>query len=115
MGHRHFHAEEAFSVPILASLTSHVDPNRIYLLGVGLITIATADFAYLADGFLSACAFRILWGVGFADTYMPGLKALSDRIEGPRRSRAVSAHAGISGAGALLIAETIGAWHGWRS
>ena len=107
MGHRHFHAESAVSVPILVSLTSHVDPNRIYLLGVGLITIATADFAYLADGFLSACAFRILW--------VPGLKALSDRIEGPRRSRAVSAHAGISGAGALLIAETIGAWHGWRS
>ena len=52
--------------------------------------------------------FRILWGVGWANTYMPVLKALSDRIEGPRRSRAVSAHAGISGAGALLIAETIG-------
>ena len=60
MGHRHFHAEEAVSVPILVSLTSHVDPNRIYLLAVGLIMIAKADLAYLADGFPFACAFRVL-------------------------------------------------------
>ena len=59
---------------------------------------------------------RIL-GVGWAGTYMLGLKALSDIIEGPQQSRAMSAHAasvGISGAASFLVAETIGAWFGWR-
>ena len=112
-----FYAGYAVSVPVLVSLTDLVDPKRIYLLGVGLITVATVGFAYLADGFLSACAFRILWGVGWAGTYMPGLKALSDLVEGPQQSRAVSAHAasvGVSGAASFLIAETVGAWYGWR-
>lgn len=48
---------------------------------------------------------------------MPGLKALSDIIDGPQQSRAVSAHAaslGIIGAASFLVAETIGAWFGWR-
>ena len=59
---------------------------------------------------------RIL-GVGWAGTYMPCLKALSDIIDGPQQSRAVSAHAasiGIIGAASFLVAETIGAWFGWR-
>ena len=112
-----FYAGYAISVPVLVSLTDRVDPKRIYLFGVAIIALSTAGFAYLADGFYSACAFRALWGLGWAGTYMPGLKALSDIVEGPQQSRAVSAHAasvGISGAASFLIAETIGAWYGWR-
>ena len=40
-------------------------------------------------------------GAGWAGSYMPGLKALSDVAEGPQQSRAVAAHAaavGVSGA-----------------
>lgn len=112
-----FYAGYAISVPILVSLTDRVDPKKVYLIGVAVITLSTAGFAYLADGFVSACIFRVLWGIGWAGTYMPGLKALSDLVEGPQQSRAVSAHAasvGISGAASFLIAETVGAWFGWR-
>ena len=58
---------------------------------------------------------HFLGGSGWAGTYMPGLKALSDIIDGPQQSRAVSAHAaskGIIGAASFLVAETIGAWFG---
>ena len=61
-------------------------------------------------------AFSEVWGG--ADTSMPILKALSDWVEGPQQSRAVSAHAAsveISGAASFLIAEMIGACYGWRS
>ncbi len=45
-----------------------------------MITVAAAGFAWWADGFYSACIFRAFWGVGWAGTYMPGLKAFSDII-----------------------------------
>ena len=112
-----FYAGYALSVPVLVSLTDRVDPKRVYLFGVALISLSTVGFAWFADGFYSACLFRALWGIGWAGTYMPGLKALSDIVEGPQQSRAVSAHAasvGVSGAASFLIAETIGAWYGWR-
>ena len=105
------------SVPVLVSLTDRVDPKRIYLLGVGLITLAGFGYAYLADGFWSALAFRTLWGIGWAGTYMPGLKALSDIVEGPGQSRAVAGHAasiGISGALSFVIAGTVAETFGWR-
>jgi predicted MFS family arabinose efflux permease len=48
---------------------------------------------------------------------MPGLKALTDRIEGPQQSRAVSAHAasvGISGALSFVFAAAVAAWSDWH-
>lgn len=112
-----FYAGYTIAVPVLVSLTDRIDPKRVYLFGVAAITAAAAGFAWFADGFVSACLFRALWGLGWAGTYMPGLKALSDIVEGPQQSRAVSAHAasiGLSGAASFLIAETLGAWYGWR-
>lgn len=112
-----FYLAYVAAVPVLVSLTDRADPKRIYLLGVALITIAGLGYARFADGFWSALAFRALWGVGWAGTYMPGLKALSDLVEGPRQSRAVAAHAasvGLSGAASFVIAGTIAAVFGWR-
>ncbi|MBT5109622.1 MAG: MFS transporter [Rhodospirillaceae bacterium] len=112
-----FYAGYTLSVPVLVSLTDRVDPKRIYLFGVGMTTFSALGYALLADGFWWAVAFRTLWGIGWAGTYMPGLKALSDFIEGPGQSRAVAAHAasvGISGAASFLIAGTVAEWFGWR-
>src|SRR3546814_6254748 len=81
------------TVPVLVSLTDRIDPKRIYLAGVGLTTLAMLGYALFADGFWTAVAFRTLMGIGWAGSYMPGLKALSDQVEGPRQSRAVAAHA----------------------
>jgi hypothetical protein len=53
---------------------------------------------------------RVLAGIGWAGTYMPGLKAITDMLAGTAQSRAVSWHAagvGISGAASFAIAGLI--------
>lgn len=105
------------AVPVLVSLTDRIDPKRVYLFGVAMITLAGFGYAIFADGFWSAMAFRAVWGIGWAGTYMPGLKALSDIVEGPGQSRAVAGHAasiGISGALSFVIAGTVAEAFGWR-
>lgn len=112
-----FYAGYTLSAPVLVSLTDRIDPKRVYLFGVSITTISALGFAFIADGFWSAVFFRTLWGVGWAGTYMPGLKALSDFVEGAGQSRAVAAHAasvGVSGAASFVIAGTIATWFGWR-
>ncbi len=54
-------------------------------------------------------------GAGWAGSYMPGLKALSDLAEGPQQSRAVAAHAaavGVSGALSFGVAGAVNVWLG---
>jgi MFS family permease len=112
-----YYAAYTLAVPLLASLTDRVDPKRIYLGSVALTALAFAGFAWLATGFWSALVFRALMGAGWAGSYMPGLKALSDAAEGPQLSRAVAAHAaavGVSGALSFGVAGAVNAWFGWR-
>ena len=76
-------------------------------MSVAVTALAFAGFAWIATGFWSALVFRALMGAGWAGSYMPGLKALSDLAEGPQQSRAVAAHAaavGVSGALSFGIA-----------
>lgn len=112
-----FYAGYTLSVPVLVTLTDRIDPKRIYLAGAALIALGM--FAYArADGFWTALACRALVGVGWAGVYMPGLKALSDLVEGPRQSRAVAAHAasvGISGALSFAVAGGVAALLDWRA
>jgi MFS family permease len=112
-----YYAAYTLVVPLLSSLTDRVDPKRVYLASVGLTALAFAGFAWLASGFWSALAFRALMGAGWAGSYMPGLKALSDLAEGPQLSRAVAAHAaavGVSGALSFGVAGAVNAWLGWQ-
>src|SRR5204863_75639 len=112
-----YYAAYTLVVPLLASLTDRVDPKRIYLGSVAVTALSFAGFACTADGFWSALAFRALMGAGWAGSYMPGLKALSDVAEGPQQSRAVAAHAaavGVSGALSFGVAGAVNAWLGWQ-
>jgi MFS family permease len=112
-----YYAAYTLVVPLLSSLTDRVDPRRIYLGSVALTAVAFAGFAWLATGFWSALACRALMGVGWAGSYMPGLKALTDVTEGPGQSRAVAAHAaavGISGALSFAVAGGVNAVLGWQ-
>jgi MFS family permease len=112
-----YYAAYTLVVPLLSSLTDRVDPKRVYLGSVVLTAIAFAGFAWMATGFWSALAFRALMGAGWAGSYMPGLKALSDLAEGPQQSRAVAAHAaavGVSGALSFGVAGAVNAWLGWH-
>jgi len=56
--------------------------RSVYLAGTGLTALSHLGFALLADGFWSGMAMRALAGFGWAGAYMPGLKAIADRLEG---------------------------------
>src|SRR4051812_12372095 len=102
-----FFAAYVMAVPLLLASTDRLPVRRIYLLGTGLTMLSHLGFAFIADGFWSGVIFRVLAGVGWAGTYMTGLRALADHLEGVAQSRAVSWHAagvGISGAGSFAIA-----------
>ena len=113
-----YYAGYLSGVPVLVSLTDRVDPRRIYLISMALTGLVTLGFALFAEGFWTALAFRALAGVGLAGTYMPGLKALSDLIEGPRQSRALAFYTASFGIGAslsyLLAGEVEAAGLGWQ-
>lgn len=113
-----FYGAYMVSVPILVTLTDRIDPRRVYLLGVGLTIMGHLYFGLLADGFWSAVAGRALAGVGWAGTYMTGLKLLADRVDEKMMARAVTAHAaGIGVAGALSFAtgDLLAQFAGWQS
>src|SRR5918995_7450934 len=92
-----YYAAYTLTVPVLSSLTDRVDPKRVYLASVAITSLACASFAWLADGFWPAVAFRALMGIGWAGSYMPGLKSLSDVSEGSQQSRGGAAHAAAVG------------------
>ncbi len=112
-----FYGAYMLAVPVLVGLTDRVDPRRVYLFGVALTTLSHAGFALLADGAASAFALRVLAGVGWAGTYMTGLKLLADRVDERMMSRAVAGHAasvGVSGAVSFAFAGSLEAAIGWQ-
>ena len=112
-----FYAAYTVSVPVLVTLTDRVDARAVYLSGVALTVASHLGFAAFVDGPWGAAAARALAGVGWAGTYMTGLKLLADRVEPVLMSRAVAGHAasiGIAGAISFVFAGTIGRWLGWR-
>lgn len=112
-----FYAGYVAAVPWLVGSTDRVDPRRIYLLSFIIGGGAALGYALLAQGFWSALGFRALAGVGLAAGYMPGLKLLTDRAEGPRQSRYVAFYTGGfslgTGASYAFTGEFAG-WLGWR-
>ena len=104
-----FYAAYLVAVPILVTLTDRIDAKRVYLFGVGCTIVGHLLFGLLADGFWSALATRALTGIGWAGTYMTGLKLLADQVDAKLMSRAVAGHAasiGISGALSFSCAES---------
>jgi MFS family permease len=68
------------AVPVLTSLTDRRDARIILLIGSALSALATLCFGLFASGLFSASLIWGLAGIGFAGAYMPGLKALTDRL-----------------------------------
>ena len=61
--------------------------------------------------------FRTMGGIGLAGTYMPGLKALTDRLKGKSRVRATSFYTssfGVGSAFSFLIGGYIQDWFAWE-
>ncbi len=112
-----FYAGYMLAVPVLSGLTDRIDARRVYLWSMALTAAATLAFALLADGFWSAVPLRLLAGAGLAGTYMPGLKALTDRLPDGAQPRAVSfytASFAIGSSLSYLFAGEVAAGLGWR-
>ncbi|MGH7798635.1 MAG: MFS transporter [Candidatus Binatia bacterium] len=112
-----YYAGYMIAVPWLTGLTDRADARRVYLLACALSSSAALGFAILAHGFWSALMLQGLAGAGLAGTYMPGLKILSDHIEGPHQSRWVAVYTSTFGIGAALslwMAGAIAAMAEWR-
>ncbi len=106
------------AVPLLGAATDRIDARIVYLASTALGGAAILGFAVLAEGFWSAAPLRVLAGAALAGTYMPGLKALTDRIEDARaETRAVTFYTSSFAIGvsvSYLLAGEIARDFGWR-
>ena len=113
-----FYGAYLMAVPILVTLTDRIDPRRVYLFGVGCTLVAHLLFGWLAEGYWSALVLRALAGIGWAGTYMTGLKLLADQVDKTLMSRATAGHAasiGVSGAVSFACADLLAGTFGWQA
>jgi MFS family permease len=106
------------AVPFLTALTDRMDARIILLVGSALSGLATLAFGVLADGLVSAMAIWALAGIGFAGAYMPGLKALTDRLGSGDISRSVTLYTASFSLGvglSFLFAQLAADNFGWRA
>lgn len=105
------------AVPFLSGATDRVDARRVFAYSCLLAFAGTFGFAMLAQGAASGAVLQALAGAGLAGTYMPGLKALTDRLGGPRQPRYIAFYTSTFGVGtsvSLLAAGWLGALLPWR-
>jgi predicted MFS family arabinose efflux permease len=70
----------------LVGLTDRMPARAIYLASSGLNACCCFGVA-LSGSLLSALGFRALAGIALAGMYMPGLRALTDGVDGTKRAR----------------------------
>jgi MFS family permease len=107
----------AMVVPVAATLTDRLDARRILIAGSLLSSAATIAFGMLAEGFWSALALWTLAGAGFAGAYMPGLRALTDRLPAGDPSRSITLFTSSYSIGvglSFLLAQLLDLRFGWR-
>jgi MFS family permease len=106
----------AVAVPVLVGLTDRVESRFVYASGYVIGFIAGGGFAYLANGFWSAVAFRAMAGMSLAGTYMPGLRILTERLPRRIRIRSVPYYTAMFGIGVSLsfwMSGWIAQRYGW--
>ncbi|MFA6313662.1 MAG: MFS transporter [Sterolibacterium sp.] len=106
------------AVPWLSGLTDRIDARRVYFFSCLLTAAGCLGFALVAEGALTAGLFQMITGAGLAGTYMPGLKALTDRVGGPRQARYVAFYTSTFGIGASVsyaLSGGIADAFGWRN
>jgi MFS family permease len=105
------------AVPVLTTLTDWMDARLILVAGSAATALATLAFGWFADGLWSATLIWGLVGIGFAGAYMPGLKALTDRLPPGDTSRSITLYTASFSVGvglSFLVAQLAADWRGWR-
>ncbi|UPK30508.1 MFS transporter [Bradyrhizobium sp. 195] len=105
------------AVPVLTTLTDRIDARLVLLCGSIVSGVATMAFGIFAQGFWSGTVIWSLAGLGFAGAYMPGLKALTDRLPAGDSSRAITLYTSSFSLGvgiSFLIAQLVADAWGWR-
>jgi predicted MFS family arabinose efflux permease len=105
------------AVPVLTTLTDRVDARWILFWGSLVSGGATVLFGLLAGGLVSAIVLWGIAGIGFAGAYMPGLKALTDRLEAGDASRSVTLYTASFSVGvgiSFLVSQLVAERWGWR-
>ena len=106
------------AVPVLTTMTDRVDARRILFWGSIVSGLATILFGLLANDLVSAILLWGLAGIGFAGAYMPGLKALTDRLDAGDLSRSVTLYTASFSLGvgmSFLVSQLIAQEWGWRA
>ena len=112
-----FYAGYMLAVPLLTSLTDRIDARRVYFGACMISVIGALGFMLFAQGLATALLFQFLIGMGLGGTYMPGLKALTDQLEGKVQSRATAfytASFGIGSTVSIIACGKIAAAFGWQ-
>jgi MFS family permease len=105
------------AVVLFTSLTDYINTKYIYLVTSLWAGLAGILFSFWAEGFYSAMILRTLMGIGFAGTYMPGLRMVAERFPSRERGRAVGIYVGAFTLGAaisLFLTGMINSLFSWR-
>ena len=105
------------AVPFLSSLTDRYDARRILLLGSLCSGLSTLAFAFFATSWLTGVFIWGLAGASFAGAYMPGLRALTDRLETADASRSITLYTASYSMGvgfSFLVSQLVADAYGWR-
>ncbi|TGD94602.1 MFS transporter [Methylobacterium nonmethylotrophicum] len=106
------------AVPVLATLSDRIDARKILGAGTLVSMAAVLAFPFVAHDLLTASLMWGLAGLGFAGAYMPGLKALTDRLDPGDASRSVTLYTSSFSLGvalSFLIAQVAADRFGWQS
>jgi MFS family permease len=100
----------------LVSLTDRRPARQLYLVS-GVLSALSCFGMGLCDSLLPALGFRGLAGIAMAGMYMPGLRALTQGVEGATRARIAAWYTSSFTIGAslsFLLFGRVGTLLGWR-
>jgi predicted MFS family arabinose efflux permease len=106
------------AVPVLTALTDRYDARGILLVGSAVSGLGAIAFGLFAHDLLSASLLWAISGAGFGGAYMPGLKALTDRLPPGDSSRSVTLYTSCFSVGvglSFLVAQLVADDFGWRA